>query len=97
MLGLSKKSRGSSKKFLCPNISGFLCSVKNSERLQEQNTMKKLSKNISPFLLLAVPFLALLVFLAVHSGNDMVEERAQLTASFFKLPEIDVFQVFFKR
>lgn len=59
--------------------------------------MKKFSKNISPFLLLAIPFFVMLVFLALHSGNEVIEEREQLTASFFKLPEFDVFQVFFRR
>ncbi|HZH55134.1 MAG TPA: hypothetical protein VFD72_05745 [Sphingobacteriaceae bacterium] len=55
--------------------------------------MKKLIKNTSPYLLLTLPFFVAMVFLAIHTGNEMIQERIQLSASYIAFPKLDVFQV----
>jgi len=55
--------------------------------------MKKVAKNVSPFLLLTVPFFVLLGMLAIHSGNELILEKIQFSVAFFKIPDIDVWRV----
>ncbi len=55
--------------------------------------MKKFIKNTSPFLLLTIPFFVAIVLMAIHSGGEMIQEKIQLSASFIKLPEVNIFQV----
>lgn len=73
----------------------FICNVKRSKDLTLQ-IMKKIAKNISPFLLLLLPFFVAVLFMAIHSGAEMIQERIQLSASFIQLPQIDVMQVLFR-
>ncbi len=54
--------------------------------------MKKLFGNISPFLLLVIPFFVLLIWVAGQSGKEIVQERIQLNASFISLPDVNVFR-----
>jgi hypothetical protein len=56
--------------------------------------MKRLIKNTSPFLLLIIPFLVAVLFMALQSGTEMIQERVQLSASVIQLPEFNIFQVF---
>lgn len=58
--------------------------------------MKKFIKNTSPFLLLTIPFFVALVLMGIHSGSEMIQEKVQLSASFIKLPEVNIFQVLFR-
>jgi hypothetical protein len=54
--------------------------------------MKKFIGNISPFLLLLIPFFVALVLMAGQTASEIVQERIQLNASFIYLPEINVFK-----
>ncbi|HLW50924.1 MAG TPA: hypothetical protein VKZ78_08120 [Sphingobacteriaceae bacterium] len=58
--------------------------------------MKKFIKNTSPFLLLTIPFFVALVLMGLHSGSEMIQEKIQLSASFIKLPEVNIFHVIFR-
>lgn len=57
--------------------------------------MKKTIKNVSPFLLLTLPFFVALILMAIHAGSEMLIEKIRLSASFFSLPELRVFRAFF--
>jgi len=55
--------------------------------------MKKFISNISPFLLLVIPFFVGLILVAKQPKNEAIQERIQLNASFISLPDINVFNV----
>jgi len=55
-------------------------------------TMKKFISNISPFLLLLIPFFVGLILVAKQPKNEVVQERIQLNASFISLPDVNVFK-----
>lgn len=55
--------------------------------------MKKFISNISPFLLLVIPFFMGLILMAKQPQSEIVQERIQLNASFISLPEVNVFKV----
>ncbi|MGV3763561.1 hypothetical protein [Parapedobacter sp.] len=55
--------------------------------------MKKFLSNISPFLLLVIPFFVGLILVAKQPQSEITQERIQLNASFISLPEVDVFNV----
>lgn len=55
--------------------------------------MKKFISNISPFLLLTLPFFVAMLLMAGVAGSELIEQRIQLNASFISLPEINVFRV----
>ncbi|WP_257669499.1 hypothetical protein [Parapedobacter tibetensis] len=55
--------------------------------------MKKLSVNISPFLLLIIPFFIALLMVAGQAGSEVIQERIQLNASFISLQDINIFKV----
>ncbi|MBK1439415.1 hypothetical protein JHJ32_05400 [Parapedobacter sp. ISTM3] len=55
--------------------------------------MKKFIGNISPFLLLIIPFFVALILVAGQAGSEIIQERIQLNASFISLPDINVFKV----
>ncbi len=55
--------------------------------------MKKFTGNISPFLLLIIPFFVAVLVVAGQSGSEIIQERIQLNASFISLPDINVFKV----
>ncbi|WP_257658273.1 hypothetical protein [Parapedobacter lycopersici] len=57
--------------------------------------MKKFIGNVSPFLLVTLPFFAALLIMAGIAGSELIEQRIQLNASFISLPEINVFRVLF--
>ena len=52
--------------------------------------MKWLSGNVSPFLLLLIPFFAAVFFAVVLSDSSAVEQRVQLSASFMSFPDLSV-------
>ena len=54
--------------------------------------MKKLIGNISPFLLLTIPFFIGLLLVSWQPKSDVVQERIQLNASFISLPDVNVFK-----
>lgn len=54
--------------------------------------MKKFIGNISPFLLLTIPFFVGLILVAGHAGSEVIQERIQLNASFISLPDVSVFK-----
>jgi hypothetical protein len=55
--------------------------------------MKKLVNTISPYILLLIPiFIGLLVLLFNPSG-DALENSVELHASFFKVPQMNLFEV----
>ncbi|HWK99897.1 MAG TPA: hypothetical protein VNQ55_08115 [Parapedobacter sp.] len=54
--------------------------------------MKKFIGNISPFLLLVIPFFVGLILVAKQPKNEVVQERIQLNASFISLPDVNVFK-----
>lgn len=55
--------------------------------------MKKFIGNISPFLLLVIPFFVGLILVAKQPQSETVQERIQLNASFISLPDVNVFNV----
>lgn len=55
--------------------------------------MKKFISNISPFLLLVIPFFVGLILVAKQPKSEATQERIQLNASFISLPDINVFNV----
>jgi len=55
--------------------------------------MKKLLSNISPFLLLVIPFFVGLILVAKQPQSEIIQERIQLNASFISLPDVNVFNV----
>ncbi|MEC3881584.1 hypothetical protein [Parapedobacter sp. 10938] len=55
--------------------------------------MKKFLSNISPFMLLVIPFFVALILVAKQPQSDVTQERIQLNASFISLPDIHVFNV----
>jgi len=55
--------------------------------------MKKFIGNVSPFLLVTIPFFAALLIMAGVAGSELIEERIELNASFISLPEISAFRV----
>lgn len=55
-------------------------------------TMKKFISNISPFLLLLIPFFVGLILVAKQPKDEVVQERIQLNASFISLPDVNVFK-----
>ncbi|MFC3196579.1 hypothetical protein ACFOET_03030 [Parapedobacter deserti] len=55
--------------------------------------MKKFIGNISPFLLLTVPFFVVLALVAGQAGSEIIQERIHLNASFISLPDMNVFKV----
>jgi len=55
--------------------------------------MKKIISNVSPFLLLIVPFFLILALVAARAGNELIQERIHLNASFISLPDPQVFKV----
>jgi hypothetical protein len=55
--------------------------------------MKKFTNQISPFLLLIVPFFVAVVLMALYTGGEMIQERVQMNASFIQMPKINLFQV----
>ncbi|SEL58626.1 hypothetical protein [Parapedobacter koreensis] len=55
--------------------------------------MKKFIGNISPFLLLVIPFFVALLLVAGQAGREVIQERIQLNASFISLPDVNVFKV----
>ena len=55
--------------------------------------MKKFIGNVSPFLLLTLPFFVAMLIMAGVAGSELIEQRIQLNASFISLPELNVFQV----
>jgi len=55
--------------------------------------MKNVVSNVSPFLLLVIPFFAILVWVATQTGKEVIQERIQLNASFISLPYTGVFKV----
>ncbi len=59
--------------------------------------MKKSIGNISPFLLLILPFVVILFVMAAQTGSEIIQERIQLNASFISLPEANVFKVLLSR
>ncbi len=59
--------------------------------------MKKFVSNISPFLLLVIPFFVGLILVAKQPKSEVVLERIQLNASFISLPDVHVFKVWLWR
>jgi len=55
--------------------------------------MKKFFSNVSPFLLVTIPFFVALILMTGLAGSELIQERIQMNASFISLPEIDVFRV----
>lgn len=55
--------------------------------------MKKFISNVSPFLLVTLPFFVALVLMAGLAGSELIQERIQMNASFISLPEINIFRV----
>lgn len=55
--------------------------------------MKKRISNISPFLLLTLPFFVGMFLVAKQPQSGIIEERIQLNASFISMPEFRVFNV----
>ena len=55
--------------------------------------MKKLISNIPPFLLLVIPIFVILVWVAGQTGEEIIQERIHLNASFISLPDTGVFKV----
>lgn len=55
--------------------------------------MKKFSNNISPFLLLVIPFFVGLILVAKQPQSENTQERIELNASFISLPNVNVFNV----
>lgn len=58
--------------------------------------MKQRLNNISPFLLLIVPFMVILAIMAIQTSNITVDNHIPLQASFFRLPDFDIFRIFFR-
>ena len=54
--------------------------------------MKKFTGNISPFLLLIIPFFVAVIIVAGQTGSEVIQERIQLNASFISLPDINIFK-----
>ncbi len=54
--------------------------------------MKKFIGNISPFLLLIIPFFVGLILVAGQTRSEVIQERIQLNASFISLPDVNVFK-----
>lgn len=54
--------------------------------------MKKFIGNISPFLLLTIPFFVGLILVAGHAESGVIQERIQVNASFISLPDMNVFK-----
>lgn len=54
--------------------------------------MKKFISNISPFLLLVIPFFVGLILVAKQPQSAVTQERIQLNASFISLPDFHVFK-----
>ncbi len=50
--------------------------------------MKWLSGNVSPFLLLLIPFFAAVFFAVTLSDSSAVQQRAQLSTSFMSFPDL---------
>ena len=55
--------------------------------------MKKMLSNISPFLLLVIPFFVGLVLVAKQPKSETTQARIQLNASFVSLPKATIFNV----
>ena len=55
--------------------------------------MKKRISNISPFLLLILPFFVGMFLVAKQPQSEIIQERIQLNASFISMPEFNVFNV----
>ena len=49
--------------------------------------------NISPFLLLVIPFFVGMLLVAKQPQSEIVQQRIELNASFISLPEVNVFNV----
>lgn len=59
--------------------------------------MKRFIGNISPFLLLVIPFVVILLVMAAQTGSEITQERIQVNASFISLPEASIFKVLLSR
>ena len=55
--------------------------------------MKKISSNISPFLLLVIPIVVILLGVSGQTGQEVIEERIHLNASFISLSDTGIFKV----
>ena len=55
--------------------------------------MKRSFYNISPYLLLLVPIFVALTILLVFSDPAVIEEEANMTASFIHIPDFNIFKV----
>lgn len=91
------KSAFWSKKFLWKPKYRFLCGVRlvrmRSDIVLTLIDMKKFISNVSPFLLVTLPFFVALVLMAGLAGSELIQERIQMNASFISLPEINIFRV----
>ncbi|GGC40429.1 hypothetical protein GCM10011386_35590 [Parapedobacter defluvii] len=64
-----------------------------SENYKNNKKMKKFVGNLSPFLLLVIPFFVILLWVAGQAGKEVIQERIQLNASFISLPDTGIFKV----
>jgi hypothetical protein len=55
--------------------------------------MKKLANTVSPYLLLLIPIFIGLIILLLNSSSDVLEQSDELHASFFKIPQVNLFDV----
>jgi len=63
------------------------------KELQNRKQMKKLTSNVSPFLLLVLPFFVMVLWVAGQTGKEVIQERIQVNASFISLPDTGIFKV----
>lgn len=56
--------------------------------------MKKLVSIIPPHLLLLIPVLIAVLVLVFISDHEVTKQDVSLHASFFKMPEVNLFQTF---
>lgn len=55
--------------------------------------MKKLANTVSPYILLLIPIFIGLVILLLNPSSDDLEQSVNLHASFFKVPQVNLFEV----
>lgn len=59
--------------------------------------MKRLFNNVSPFLLLIIPFFVALLIVAKQTETKVTQERIQVNASFISLPDAGIFKAMLRR
>lgn len=60
------------------------------------NWKNRFGKDVSPFLMLAIPFFVAVLVMGIMSGTELIQEKIQISASIIELPKANIFRVFFR-